>query len=484
MHVLPVARHHGEHHDDDGQRDPRRVDVGAPRRRSTASAGSRRARRRRWTARRRRTPAARSASAAACAAAGRSGTAGRASSRFSREVGLATSAKGTAGTAAWRVIAAAGRTASRSPAAWHASAGQRTHPRRQSEDSVHIVIMGCGRVGSTLAHSLEARGHSVAVIDQNPDAFRRLGADFAGLTVTGVGFDREVLHRGRHRAGRRVRRRLQRRQLQHHLGPAGPRDVRRARGSSPASTTSKRAEVYERLGIPTVATVRWTADRMVRHLVPEGMVELWRDPTSTVVDRRGAAARGLDRPRRCARSRRPAAPGWRTSCASASARCPPPSTVLQDGDQVFMLVTDDMVGAVTQDRRRAAAATGRALTMRVAIAGAGNVGRSIAQELIENGHQVLLIERQPRHAAPRAGARRPSGSSPTPASWPACRRPTWPAATWWSPRPATTRSTWWCRCWPRPSSRCRGWWPGSTGPRTSGCSPSSGASTSRSASRA
>jgi len=53
--------------------------------------------------------------------------------------------------------------------------------------------MGCGRLGSTLAHKLDARGHSVAVIDQNADAFRRLGAEFGGITVTGIGFDREVL---------------------------------------------------------------------------------------------------------------------------------------------------------------------------------------------------------------------------------------------------------------------------------------------------
>ena len=58
---------------------------------------------------------------------------------------------------------------------------------------VHIVIMGCGRVGSTLARSLEKRGHTVAVIDQDVEAFRRLGPDFAGRTVRGVGFDREVL---------------------------------------------------------------------------------------------------------------------------------------------------------------------------------------------------------------------------------------------------------------------------------------------------
>ena len=58
---------------------------------------------------------------------------------------------------------------------------------------MHIVIMGCGRVGSMLARGLEKRGHSVAVIDVNVDSFRRLGIDFQGATVSGVGFDREVL---------------------------------------------------------------------------------------------------------------------------------------------------------------------------------------------------------------------------------------------------------------------------------------------------
>src|SRR3954452_14078062 len=53
--------------------------------------------------------------------------------------------------------------------------------------------MGCGRVGSTIAHSLEHFGHSVAVVDQSVEAFRRLGPDFAGRTVSGVGFDRDPL---------------------------------------------------------------------------------------------------------------------------------------------------------------------------------------------------------------------------------------------------------------------------------------------------
>jgi trk system potassium uptake protein TrkA len=45
----------------------------------------------------------------------------------------------------------------------------------------------------------------------------------------------------------------------------------------------RRAEVYERLGIPTVATVRWTADQMLRKIVPEGGEPLWRDPTGKIV---------------------------------------------------------------------------------------------------------------------------------------------------------------------------------------------------------
>ena len=45
---------------------------------------------------------------------------------------------------------------------------------------------------------------------------------------------------------------------------------------------AKRAAVYERLGIPTVATVRWTTDRLMRMLLPEGVASAWRDPTGTV----------------------------------------------------------------------------------------------------------------------------------------------------------------------------------------------------------
>ncbi|MFO1537820.1 MAG: potassium channel family protein, partial [Actinomycetota bacterium] len=58
---------------------------------------------------------------------------------------------------------------------------------------MHVVIVGCGRVGTELSGVLEQQGHSVAVIDKNPRAFRRLPAGFAGRTVVGLGFDRDDL---------------------------------------------------------------------------------------------------------------------------------------------------------------------------------------------------------------------------------------------------------------------------------------------------
>jgi trk system potassium uptake protein TrkA len=211
---------------------------------------------------------------------------------------------------------------------------------------VHIVIMGCGRVGSTLAHTLESRGHSVAIIDQDADAFRRLGPEFTGLTVTGNGFDQDVLGA----AG------IERADAFAAVSSGDNSNIISARLARETFGVArvvariydpKRAEVYERLGIPTVATVRWTADRIVRHLVPDGNQEVWRDPTSSV-----------------AIVEIPVHPGWisrpvRTLEEATGARIaylmrfgigtlPTASTLLQDGDQVFMLVNDEMVTGVTK----------------------------------------------------------------------------------------------------------------------------------------
>jgi len=58
-----------------------------------------------------------------------------------------------------------------------------------------VVIMGCGRVGAALATMLEQAGHTVTVLDINPDAFRRLPPEFKGERQVGNGIDQEVLAR-------------------------------------------------------------------------------------------------------------------------------------------------------------------------------------------------------------------------------------------------------------------------------------------------
>jgi len=206
--------------------------------------------------------------------------------------------------------------------------------------------MGCGRVGSTLAHSLEASGHSVTVVDQNADAFRRLGADFGGVTITGVGFDRDVLRE----AG------IERADAFAAVSSGDNSNIISARLARETFGVSrvvariydpKRAEVYERLGIPTVATVRWTADRIIRHLVPEGAVELFRDPTSTVSIIEVPVHSGwIGRPLRALEEAAGARAAYVTRFGVGA--LPTTSTVLQDGDQVHMVVTDDIVDEVTE----------------------------------------------------------------------------------------------------------------------------------------
>ena len=141
--------------------------------------------------------------------------------------------------------------------------------------------MGCGRVGSSLARQLGRAGHSVAVIDRDPAAFRRLGTDFHGQQVTGVGFDRDVLIKARIGEA-------------HAFAAVSSGDnsniiaARVAREQFNVETVvariydAKRAQVYERLGIPTVATVPWTTDRLLRAIIPEGLISEWRDPSGTV----------------------------------------------------------------------------------------------------------------------------------------------------------------------------------------------------------
>src|SRR5579862_7962159 len=141
--------------------------------------------------------------------------------------------------------------------------------------------MGCGRVGAALALQLAPLDHTVAIIDQDPTAFRRLGDDFPGSQVTGIGFDRDTLiaadieHADAFAAvssgdnSNIIAARVARETFGVHRVVARIYDP-------------KRAEVYERLGIPTVATVPWTANRLLKSVLGEATAEVWRDPSGAV----------------------------------------------------------------------------------------------------------------------------------------------------------------------------------------------------------
>jgi trk system potassium uptake protein TrkA len=146
---------------------------------------------------------------------------------------------------------------------------------------VHVVIMGCGRVGSTLAETLDTYNISVAVIDQEASAFRRLPSSFGGRTVTGVGFDREVMIE----AGIEQATAFAAVSSGDNSNIVAARVARETFGVENVVARiydPRRAEVYQRLGIATVATVRWTADQMLRRLRPEGTLSEWSDASGAI----------------------------------------------------------------------------------------------------------------------------------------------------------------------------------------------------------
>jgi trk system potassium uptake protein len=147
---------------------------------------------------------------------------------------------------------------------------------------MHVIVVGCGRVGSELGIRLEREGHSVAIIDKNRRAFRRLPDDWAGRAVVGFGFDRD------------------------HLAEAGVDEAAALAAVTSGDNSNiltariaretfqipnvvariydpRRALIYQRLGIPTVATVPWTTDQVMRRLFPEESVTEWTDPTGEFV---------------------------------------------------------------------------------------------------------------------------------------------------------------------------------------------------------
>jgi len=140
---------------------------------------------------------------------------------------------------------------------------------------VHVIVVGCGRVGSALALSLTESGHSVTVIDRKPEAFARLGAGFTGRTIAGIGFDRDRLVGA--------------------LAAVTSGDNSNVLIARVARETfglervvariydPRRAAIYQRLGIATVATVAWTTERVLRRILPDEPAVEWVDPSAKVM---------------------------------------------------------------------------------------------------------------------------------------------------------------------------------------------------------
>jgi trk system potassium uptake protein TrkA len=142
--------------------------------------------------------------------------------------------------------------------------------------AMHVIIVGCGRVGAGLAEGLLREGHSVTIVDKQAGAFRRLPADFSGQKVVGFGFDRGHLE----------------------LAGAGHADALAAVTSGDNSNIltariarenyeipnvvariydPRRAEIFQRLGIPTVPSVSWTIDQVFRRILPHSASFVWTD---------------------------------------------------------------------------------------------------------------------------------------------------------------------------------------------------------------
>lgn len=200
-----------------------------------------------------------------------------------------------------------------------------------------MVIMGCGRTGATLAGEFESRGHSVAIIDVRADAFRRLPSDFSGQKITGLGFDRDTLQS----AGVEGAYAFAAVSDGDNSNILAARVVRETYGVENVIARiadSERADVYRRLGIPTVAPVPWTAATIVGRLLPGGSTSEFEDADAGVVLRRlpvhaawvGKKVAALEK-----------ASGARVAYLAryGAAVLPDAGTLIQDGDDLHVLLT-------------------------------------------------------------------------------------------------------------------------------------------------
>ena len=142
---------------------------------------------------------------------------------------------------------------------------------------MHIIVLGCGRIGSRLATTLEAEGHTVAVVDRDRDAFRRLPERFTGRAVLGNIINRSVLEQAEITEAGAVAA-VTSGDNSNIVAARIARETYEIQSVVARIKDPKRAEIYQRLGIPTVATVTWTTDQVMRRLLPTKTVTDWTHP--------------------------------------------------------------------------------------------------------------------------------------------------------------------------------------------------------------
>lgn len=146
---------------------------------------------------------------------------------------------------------------------------------------MHVVVVGCGRVGSGLAATLESEGHSVAVIDKRQQAFARLPTGFQGRRIVGIGFDRDrLMEAGIEQAGAVAA--VTNGDNSNIVVARVAREAFQVERVVARIYDSRRAAIYERLGIPTVATVQWATERVLRRILPDAPGVEWIDPSARV----------------------------------------------------------------------------------------------------------------------------------------------------------------------------------------------------------
>lgn len=147
---------------------------------------------------------------------------------------------------------------------------------------MHIIVVGCGRVGSELAARLDAAGHSIAIIDKVERSFRRLPEKFGGQTVVGFGFDRDhllqagILHADAVAA-------VTSGDNSNILSARIAKETFGIKNVVARIYDPRRAVIYQRLGIQTVATVTWTTEQAVKRLIPDAIEPEWSDPAGKML---------------------------------------------------------------------------------------------------------------------------------------------------------------------------------------------------------